>query len=63
LRSDIAVKFRLSELIEIDGTAAEELVFVPLAAVVEGELLQAAAARPKASDTDTTAPFLATRII
>jgi hypothetical protein len=66
-RAVIAEKVRVSELTEIDGTIApEELeaeAEVPLPALVEEELLQAAAARHKASDTDTTAPFLATRII
>jgi hypothetical protein len=56
---------RVSELTEIDGTIAPEELEgeLPLPALVEEELLQAAAARHKASDTDTTAPFLATRII
>jgi hypothetical protein len=59
----IAEKVRLSELIEIDGTAVDEPVLV-LLALVEAELLQAAAARHTASDTDATAaPFLATRIM
>jgi hypothetical protein len=42
-----------------------EDVELPLLEVVldEVELLQAAAARHKASDVDTTSPFLATRII
>jgi hypothetical protein len=54
---------RLSELIEMDGTEAE--LEPPLAAVLdEPELLQPAAARHKATDTDATAaPFLATGII
>jgi hypothetical protein len=60
-RSVIAENVRVSELTEMDGTAPP--VELPLLALVEEELLQAAAARPKASDTDTTAPFLATRII
>jgi hypothetical protein len=59
----IAEKVRLSELIETDGTAVDEPVLV-LLALVEAELLQAAAARHTASDTDATAaPFLATRIM
>jgi len=60
----IAEKVRLSELIEMDGVAAEELeVLLPLA-LEDEELLQAAAARHTASDTDATAaPFLATLII
>ncbi|HEX2744463.1 MAG TPA: hypothetical protein VHN16_08690 [Streptosporangiaceae bacterium] len=53
----------MSELIEIDGTAVDEPVLLPLA-LVEAELLQAAAARHTASDTEATAaPFLATRIM
>jgi len=60
----IAEKVRLSELIEIDGTAVDEPVLLLLLALVEAELLQAAAARHTASDTDATAaPFLATLII
>jgi hypothetical protein len=61
----MAEKVRFSELIEIDGVAAEEPeLLLPLLAVVDAELLQAAAARHTASDTDATAaPFLATRII
>jgi hypothetical protein len=59
----IAEKVRFSELIEMDGVAAAEPVLV-LLALEDGELLQAAAARHTASDTDATAaPFLATRII
>jgi hypothetical protein len=59
----IAEKVRLSELIEIDGTAVDEPVLL-LLALVEAELLQAAAARHTASDTEATAaPFLATRIM
>jgi hypothetical protein len=59
----IAEKVRFSELIEIDGTAVDELE-LPLLALEEEELLQAAAARHTASDTDATAaPFLATLII
>jgi hypothetical protein len=58
----IAEKVRFSELIEIDGVAADAAgVLAPLLAVVDEELLQAAAARHTASDTDATAaPFLAT---
>ncbi|MGD0245322.1 MAG: hypothetical protein ABSB59_34070 [Streptosporangiaceae bacterium] len=56
---------RLSELTEMDGTAALELLLPPLLAVLdEPELLQPAAARHKATDTDATAaPFLATGIM
>jgi hypothetical protein len=55
----------LSELADMDGTAALELLLVPPVLVLEDvELLQPAAARHKASDTDATAaPFLATGII
>jgi len=60
----MAENVRFSELSETDGVAAEELELLPLLALVEAELLQAAAARHTASDTDATAaPFLATRII
>jgi hypothetical protein len=60
----MAEKVRFSELSETDGVAIEELELLPLLALVEAELLQAAAARHTASDTDATAaPFLATRII
>ena len=60
----IAEKVRFSELIETTGTAVDEPVLLPLLALVEAELLQAAAARHTASDTDATAaPLLATRII
>jgi hypothetical protein len=62
----IAEKVRSNELTETDGTVppdelelAEALVLPPLA-LGDEELLQAAAARHKASDTDATAPFLAT---
>jgi hypothetical protein len=53
-----------NELTEIVGTAADELeaeaLVLPPLADEDEELLQAAAARHKASDTDvTTAPFLA----
>ena len=55
-----------NELTEMDGTVADDeleaeaLLLVPPLAVEDEELLQAAAARHKASDTDvTTAPFLA----
>jgi len=61
---------RSNEPTEIDGTvAADELelaeaLVLPPVALEDEELLQAAAARHKASDTDVaTAPFLATRII
>ena len=63
---DMAEKSRVSWVIEIVTETAEELalalVLVVLLGVLEEELLlQAAAARHKASDTDvTTAPFLAT---
>jgi len=62
----MAEKSRVSWVIEIVTETAEELalalVLVVLLGVLEEELLlQAAAARHKASDTDvTTAPFLAT---
>jgi hypothetical protein len=59
----IAENVRLSELIEIDGTAVDEPVLPPFA-LEEEEELQAAAARHTASDTDATAaPFLATLLI
>jgi hypothetical protein len=55
---------RLRALIEIDGTAAELELPLPVLVLDDVELLQAAAARHKASDTDATAaPFLATGII
>ena len=65
LRDDMAEKVRLSELTDMDGTAPLELLLVPPVLVLEDvELLQAAAARHKASDTDATAaPCLATGII
>jgi hypothetical protein len=62
----MAEKSRVSWVIEIVTETAEELalalVLVLLLGVLDEELLlQAAAARHKASDTDvTTAPFLAT---
>jgi hypothetical protein len=62
----MAEKSRVSWVIEIVTETAEELalalVLVVLLGVLDEELLlQAAAARHKASDTDvTTAPFLAT---
>ena len=60
----MAEKVRLSELIETVGVIAEELELLLLLAVEDEELLQAAAARHTASDTDATAaPFLATLII
>jgi hypothetical protein len=68
----IAEKVRSNELTEIDGAVppdevleADALVLVlPPLALEDEELLQAAAARHKASDTDATpAPFVATRII
>jgi hypothetical protein len=66
-RLDIAENVRLSELTEIDGTdplLELELELELLLALEDDELLQAAAARHTASDTDATAaPFLATRII
>ena len=62
----IAAKDRSNWVTEIvtvvddDEPEAEALVLVLVLAVDEEELLQAAAARHKASDTDvTTAPFLA----
>jgi hypothetical protein len=62
----MAEKVRFSELTEMDGVIPDELelLVLPLLAVEEEELLQAAAARHTASDTDATAaPFLATLII
>jgi hypothetical protein len=62
----MAEKVRSSELSETAGVAAEELELelLPLLALVDEELLHAAAVRHTASDTDATAaPFLATRII
>jgi len=57
----IALKVRSSWPTEIDGTAPAELEEVEPELLDElAELLQAAAARHKASDTDTTSPFLAT---
>ena len=62
----IAEKVRLNEDIEMftvveadDELEAEALVLVLVLADVEEELLQAAAARPKATADVTTAPFLA----
>ncbi|MGD0067704.1 MAG: hypothetical protein ABSB76_30245 [Streptosporangiaceae bacterium] len=56
----IAEKVRFSEPIETTGVAADELV-LPLLGLEDEELLQAAAARHTASETDATAaPFLAT---
>jgi hypothetical protein len=60
----MAEKVRFSELIETVGVAPEELAVLLLLTLGEEELLQAAAARHTASDTDATAaPFLATLII
>jgi hypothetical protein len=65
----IAEKSRVSWLSVTCGTEAELLELLddaelPLAAVLLPLLLQAAAARHKATDTDATAaPFLAIRII
>ncbi|HEX2819568.1 MAG TPA: hypothetical protein VHO07_05285 [Streptosporangiaceae bacterium] len=60
----IAEKVRFSELTEMDGVAPEELELLLLLALEDEELLQAAAARHTASDTDATAaPFLATLLI
>jgi hypothetical protein len=59
----MADSVRLRELTEMDGTAAELELPLP-ALVLDEELLQPAAARHKATDTDATAaPFLATGII
>jgi hypothetical protein len=61
----MAAKLRSSCLTEIVTDTAEELelalvLAVPVGVLEEELLLQAAAARHKASDTDvTTAPFLA----
>jgi len=60
--ADSAEKVRSNWVTEIDTDTAEELALaLVLVGVLEEELLlQAAAARHKASDTDvTTAPFLA----
>jgi hypothetical protein len=55
---------RLRALTEMDGTAAELELPLPGLVLDDVELLQAAAARHKASDTDATAaPLLATGII
>jgi len=58
----IALKVRSSWPTEIDGTAPAEPEEVEPELLLDelAELLQAAAARHKASDTDTTSPFLAT---
>src|SRR6266567_1201069 len=60
---DIADMVRSNEPTEMDTAAPDELeaeVLVPPLGDEDEELLQAAAARHKASDTDvTTAPFLA----
>jgi hypothetical protein len=64
----IAEKVRSNELTEIDGAVppeelelAEALLLLGGVELEDEELLQAAAARHKASDTDAaTAPFLAT---
>jgi hypothetical protein len=61
-RADIAEKVRSNWPIEIDTAGADELELLelpPLGALLEEELLHAAAARHKASDADAaTAPFL-----
>jgi len=60
----MADRVRSSELTDMDGTAPLEPVLLPLLGLDEEELLQPAAARHKATDTDATAaPFLATGII
>src|ERR1700728_2142020 len=59
-RVAIASKVRLRSPIEIDGTAPAELVEVPEVVELLVELLQAAAARHRASDVEITSPFLAT---
>src|ERR1700761_9337914 len=64
LSCDMADMVRLRALTEIDGTAAELELPLPVPALDDEELLQPAAARHKATDTDATAaPFLATGII
>jgi hypothetical protein len=63
LRAAIALKVRSSWVIEIDGTVPAELEEpeVELELLDElAELLQAAAARHRASVADTASPFLAT---
>jgi hypothetical protein len=68
-RVDIAAKSRVNWATEIETVAPLELGLLELLLPLEGEeeellLLQAAAARHKATDADTaTAPFLAIRII
>jgi len=60
-RSAIASKVRFSWPTESDGVAAEDELVLLLELVDElEELLQAAAARHKASVADSTSPFLAT---
>ena len=67
--TDIADRVRSNWATEIDTVAPLELGLLELLVPLEGEeeellLLQAAAARHKATDADTaTAPFLAIRII
>jgi len=56
----IASKVRSSWPTEIVGTVPAEADELELVVELLEELLQAAAARHKASDTDTTSPFLAT---
>ncbi|MGH3205431.1 MAG: hypothetical protein ACRDOA_10165 [Streptosporangiaceae bacterium] len=62
-RSAIALKVRSSWVIEIDGVEPAELELVlelPDELEELAELLQAAAARHRASVADTASPFLAT---
>jgi hypothetical protein len=65
--TDIAVKFRSNWATEIDTVVPPVelgLLLPPLGALEDEELLQAAAARHKASDADaTTAPLLTIGII
>jgi len=65
--ADIAEKSRVNWATEIDTVAPDEelaLLELPPLGELDEELLQAAAARHKASDADaTTAPFLAILII
>ena len=65
--SDIADRVRLNWAIEIDTDTLElealALVLAVLEVELDEELLQAAAARLKASATDTASPFLATLIM
>jgi hypothetical protein len=59
-RAAIALKVRSSWVIEIDGTVPAELEEPEVELELLDELLQAAAARHRASVADTASPFLAT---